>query len=156
MRWFCIPTSFTCRGHLSLTAGDLPSWWHKGMGPSHGDLLSAGQHRPGKSSSAPLLSRAFQHRGIGLPLPSSRGCIFLVCRFLSDKYYTQTTPLLLGASWKEGAERRGLLCHALVLHNSTRGCCASGRSGKIMQLCLCELNDRPRFKTSPSHLFTVH
>lgn len=48
LSWFQ-DTSFTCRGHLSLTAGDLPSWSQKGLGPSDEYLLSTGQHQLGKS-----------------------------------------------------------------------------------------------------------
>lgn len=104
-----------------LTAGDLPSWGHVGMGPSHGYLFSAGQHRPGESSSAPLLAGAFQHRGEGMPLPSSPGCSSLACQLLLGQVRRTEHPLAQGASGQEGAKGRGILCRALTLPQQHSG-----------------------------------
>lgn len=103
-----------------LTAGDLPSLWHTGMGPSHGYLFSVGQHHPGESSSASLLPGAFQHRGEGLSLPSSPGCSSLACQLLLGQWHTDH-PIAQGASGNGGARRRGILGRALVLPQQHSG-----------------------------------
>lgn len=140
-----------------LTAGDLPSWGHMGMGPSHGYLFSAGQHRPGESRSAPLLAGAFQHRREGMPLPSSPGCSSLACQLLLGQIRHTEHPLAQGASGQEGAKGKGDPVPSTDTATAALGATAHpGEGGGVAQPFLCTLNHSPFFIMALLHLFAAH
>lgn len=131
-----------------LTAGDLPFWWHMGLGLSH---VSAAQHHGGESSSALLLPGALQHRGEGLPFLQALAAAPLPASSFWDKD-AQTTPLP-----REHQERRvpregGSWAEDWHCYSST-----SRRRGRAAPSLLCKLNHSPGFSfMALSHLLAVH
>lgn len=139
-----------------LTAGDLPSWGHVGMGPSPGTC---------SVQDSIVLVKAAQH--LSLLGPSStgvRGCLCLRALAAAplpassfwDKYDAQSTPLPREHQDRRVPREGGSCAEHWHCHSSTRGHCTSRRRGGVAQPFLCTLNHSPFFIMALLHLFAAH